>query len=218
MRIIAFGDIHMNLTTMADIPAVKTAELLLLTGDLTNFGGRAEAETIISTIRATNPDILALPGNLDRPEVSRYLQEEGISLHGNGFLRGNIGIFGVGGSNRTPFNTPNEFSENELAALLDQGFAKVAAAPSHLMVCHAPPLGTAADRLHGNSHVGSRAIRSFIEEKQPDLCVTGHIHEARSIDHIGRTMIINPGMISQGGWVEIAFDGNTLTAQLKTTT
>lgn len=34
----------------------------------------------------------------------------------------NIGIFGVGGSNKTPFNTPNEFDENELETFILQGY------------------------------------------------------------------------------------------------
>ena len=217
MRIIAFGDIHMDLEKLVDIPALKSADLLLLTGDLTNFGGRTDAQRILTAISAANPNILALPGNLDQPEVSRYLQTEYISLHGNGIIRDNLGIFGVGGSNQTPFKTPYEFSENEIARLLEQGFTKVAAAHRHILVCHAPPFGTAADRLSNNSHVGSRAIRTFIEEQQPDLCLTGHIHEAKSVDSIGSTKIINPGMIGQGGWIEIEFDGNTLTAELKNT-
>ena len=110
MRIIAFGDIHMNLTRLVDIPALKSADLLILTGDLTHFGGQTDAEQVLTTIRANNPNILALAGNLDQPEVSRYLQDIRVSLHGNGSMYGNLGIFGVGGSNRTPFGTPNEFS------------------------------------------------------------------------------------------------------------
>jgi Icc-related predicted phosphoesterase len=42
-------------------------------------------------------------------------------------------------------------------------------------------------------HAGSKLIREFIEMYQPDLCLCGHIHEARNSDHIGKTIIVNPG-------------------------
>ncbi|MDH5299045.1 MAG: metallophosphoesterase [Desulfobulbaceae bacterium] len=214
MRIIAFGDLHLEPNKAAAIPNITSADLLLVTGDLTNFGGRTEAARMVSVLRAVNPRLLALAGNLDRPEVQEYLETESISLHGRGYLYGDTGIFGVGGSNPTPFRTPNEFSETELSALLEQGFSQVTGASRHILVSHAPPAGTATDRLASNTHVGSRAVRAFIEQYQPDLCLTGHIHEARGSDHIGRTLIINPGMLCRGGWIEVLATAGAITAQL----
>jgi Icc-related predicted phosphoesterase len=67
---------------------------------------------------------------------------------------------------------------------------------------HAPPHESKLDRIdsHGklfdhvplDSHVGSIAIRRFIEEKQPLLTLHGHIHESARItgfwkDAIGKT-------------------------------
>ncbi len=214
MRIIAFGDIHMNLGALAAIPAIADADLLLITGDLTNFGGRREAEQVLAAVRAVNPRILALAGNLDRPEVDDLLAGQGISLHGRGVITDGVGIFGVGGSNPTPFATPNEFAEAELATLLDQGYAQVATAARRILVCHPPPADTATDRLANGAHVGSLAVRDCIERLQPALCLTGHIHEAMAEDRIGATRIINPGMISGGGWVEVDASTDGITARL----
>ncbi|MDH4322308.1 MAG: metallophosphoesterase family protein [Desulfobulbaceae bacterium] len=214
MRICAFGDIHMDLGRLADIAELAAADLLLITGDLTNFGGRAEAERVVAAIRAKNPALLAVAGNLDRPEVNRYLLDEGISLHGRGVVVNHLGIFGVGGSNPTPFGTPNEFSENELTRLAAEGLAATEGARCRILVSHAPPHGTKTDRLGNNSHVGSCAIRALIEEQQPELCLTGHIHEAKGVDTIGRTTIINPGMLRDGGWIDIRWDGEAITATL----
>jgi len=214
MRIIAFGDIHMNLGGLATVPGIDTADLLIITGDLTNFGGRCEAAKIIAAVRAVNPNLLALAGNLDRPEVNDYLAAEGLSLHGHGVVRQHVGIFGAGGSNRTPFATPNEFSEPELAAILQQGFDRVVSAEHHILVSHAPPAGTSTDRLTDGTQVGSKSVRSFIEQHQPALCLTGHIHEAMGEDNIGRTRIFNPGMIAAGGWVEVTVTAESLNAQL----
>jgi uncharacterized protein len=41
--------------------------------------------------------------------------------------------------------------------------------------------------------VGSRAVRTVIEEVQPLVALHGHIHESRGVARIGRTACINPG-------------------------
>ena len=69
--------------------------------------------------------------------------------------------------------------------------------------------------LTDGRHVGSTAIRAFIEKYQPDLCITGHIHEGKGIDAIGRTKIINPGMFRQGGWVDIHINTSYIEAELR---
>jgi Icc-related predicted phosphoesterase len=81
-------------------------------------------------------------------------------------------------------------------------------------VSHTPPLKTTTDRIGSGVHVGSRAVRAFIEEYQPVFCLCGHIHEARSQDRIGNTLVINPGMIKDGGWIEIIEDNDTVDARL----
>jgi Icc-related predicted phosphoesterase len=41
--------------------------------------------------------------------------------------------------------------------------------------------------------VGSLPLRALIEECQPLASLHGHIHESRAVEHIGRTVCINPG-------------------------
>lgn len=215
MRIIAFGDVHMALGNFQQIPEIDKADLVVITGDLTNYGNRRDAEEVLTAVRAANSNLLALPGNLDEKDVGEFLLEIGISLHGTGHVINSVGLFGVGGSNPTPFNTPGEYEEGELTALLVQGYEQVQDADIRILVAHPPPLHTKTDRISAGVHVGSQAVRRFIEEYQPDLCLTGHIHEARCEDHIGQTPIINPGMIKDGGWVEVTIDNGLLTASLK---
>jgi len=214
MRIIVFGDVHMDLGNFNRIPAIETADTIIITGDITNYGSRQGAREIIAAVRAINDRIVALAGNLDHQDVADYLEEEGISLHGTGRLFGKIGIFGVGGSNSTPFNTPLEYREDELRRFLAQGYEQVKTAPHHVLVSHTPPLNTTTDRIGSGVHVGSAAVRAFIEEYQPAFCLCGHIHEARAQDRIGNTLVINPGMIRDGGWIEIIDDNDTVDASL----
>ncbi len=215
MRIIAFGDIHMEYGALQAVSGFASADLVIVTGDLTNFGNREAAHQVISAIRSINSNIYAQPGNLDDASVMAYLNELGINLHGRGFLLNDIGVFGVGGSNPTPFNTPTEFSEEEIGRLLSQGHTSVAHASIQIMVPHAPPYNTAADLIPNGMHVGSKAVREFIERVQPDFCLTGHIHEARSVDRIGRTVILNPGMFGSGGWIELQNESGVWSAVLR---
>ncbi|MGV1097783.1 metallophosphoesterase family protein [Thiovibrio sp. JS02] len=214
MRIIAFGDIHMQHANSRLIAGLAEADRLILIGDLSNFGGRAEAGGVLAALAEINPRLLGVAGNLDRPEVEELLREQGYSLHGRGVALGQVGFFGVGGSNPTPFHTPNEFSEKELERLLAAGHAAVRHCRFRILVSHPPPHQNGTDLLSSGGHAGSTAVRAFIEKEQPDLCLCGHIHEARGKDTIGRTRIINPGMLQEGGWIEITVTGENLAAEL----
>lgn len=214
MRIIGFGDIHMNCSAAEDIPALDSADLIIITGDITNFGYRQDAEKILRRLQVINSSILGVAGNLDQPDVNLYLEESGLSLHGKGRLFEEIGIIGLGGSNYTPFNTPFEFSEPELATLLAAGLSQVEGAKELILVSHAPPVKTQTDRLVNGSHVGSTAVRTFIEQHQPLLCMTGHIHESRGEDYIGRTLVLNPGMLKDGGYIEAVIENGKISASL----
>jgi len=214
MRIIALGDIHMDMDAAIRIKSIQSADYIIITGDLTNFGFRSDAVKVLDKLSAVNANIWAVAGNLDQPDVACYLEETDMSLHGRGIFIDNLGVVGLGGSNYTPFHTPYEFSETELAGLLDRGFAQIDETKAHILVSHAPPINTAVDKLSNGSHVGSTAVRSYIERHQPLLCLTGHIHESRGLDTIGKTRILNPGMTKDGGYIEINYNKDGITAAL----
>ncbi len=226
MQIIVFGDVHMAAESARNIPGVATADLLVVNGDLTNYGGKKEARGVLDELLALNPRLLAQFGNLDHPEINDYLEELGLNLHGQAkLIQGRLCLVGVGGSNLTPFHTPSEFAEPELHALAEEAFRQgqaytALAEPLHgrriptIFISHTPPHDTLVDRLGNGMHVGSTAIRSIIEQYRPALCVTGHIHEARGIDHLGDTPVINPGMLGEGGWLRIDLKGSELETTL----
>lgn len=69
-------------------------------------------------------------------------------------------------------------------------------------VVHTPPWGTALDVMHGRTHIGSRALREFLQRAQPPLSLHGHVHESpmltgRIDDRLGRTLCVNPGASRQ---------------------
>ncbi len=68
---------------------------------------------------------------------------------------------------------------------------------------HAPPYGTRVDIIHLGIHVGSTAVRDFVEDEAPDAVVCGHIHEGRGMDAIETTKIVNCGQASRGHYALI---------------
>lgn len=227
MRIIGCGDIHMAPANIARIHAIQDADLLVINGDLTNYGKIEDAKTVLNEVLVTIPQVEAQVGNLDHFEINDYLEELGMNLHAQAkIIQGSVCLIGVGGSNPTPFKTPTEFSEQELENISERAFIQAKelltlGEPLHnhhlptLFVSHTPPLNTAVDKIGSGAHVGSPAIRKIIEKYQPELCLCGHIHEAAGYDKIGNTPIFNPGMVSKGGYIDIQIDNSTINATLK---
>jgi Icc-related predicted phosphoesterase len=216
MKIVSFGDVHMatrNLDRMSEV--LRDTDCILISGDLTNFGGPEDAAKVIAAARKACSKVLALPGNLDQREVIPWLEEEGIALHGRGLVMDGIGIFGCGGSNITPFNTPTELSEDEIYEALWRGYEIVRERRPLLMVCHTPPFDTKCDRIMNGKPVGSTAARKFIEEVQPEVCISGHIHESAGVDRIGNTTVLNAGPFKGGGYIVVRSEAGKLDARLE---
>jgi len=216
VRLVCFGDVHMALHAIERLaPALRAADVAILTGDITNFGEPSDAFRVVDAVRAHCPTVWAVTGNLDMAWVIDAFRDAGISLHGEARRVGDLGIFGCGGSNVTPMDTPTELEEHELAGVLEQAHAGVADAPRRLMICHTPPYRTALDRLMNGTPVGSPAVREFIERRRPDVAVVGHIHEGRGTDCVGDTLVLNPGALRDGGYVLVEDDGAGLRAELR---
>jgi uncharacterized protein len=115
----------------------------------------------------------------------------------------------TGYSNRTPWHTDRELDEAELAARIDGMFAKVHNHHGLVAVLHAPPYNCSIDQapelgedLHVTvkvaggvvmAPVGSTAVRTFIEQRQPLISLHGHVHEGLGSEKIGRSVCLNPG-------------------------
>ena len=203
-RIVFVGDLHENLEPLPLLAEkARGADAIVVTGDFTNSGSVATARQILAGVRRIAKVCFAQIGNMDPLAIDRFLSEEGVNLHRRGRRIGDVGIFGVGGSNPTPFGTPTEFAEDEIAKFLEEGHAEVAAAPVRIAVPHMPPHGTAVDRVKSGLHVGSRSVRDFLVARKPQVCVTGHIHEAVGSDRVESTLVLNPGPFAEGRFVEV---------------
>ncbi len=136
--------------------------------------------------------VYVLPGNHESgADIAAFCARHGfIDFHGGTLEIAGVRIAGLGYSSPTPFDTPGEYTEEEMAAQL----AKFDQFKPQVMVCHAPPLDTPLDRIHEGLHAGSRAIREFIERVQPAHFFCGHIHEAEGVVvQMGSTRAMNVG-------------------------
>lgn len=203
MIIIGLTDLHGNGDYIEKIAGELTeADLIVIAGDITNFGGWNEAQTLLEHIGQYNSNILAVAGNCDKRGASEYLAERQIALDCNCVEFQNITFVGIGGSLPCPGHTPNECPDGNFAACLEQLEAKIHPEQPLVLVSHQPPAQTAVD-LVGGRHTGSVAIRDFIIRNEPVLGISGHIHEAMGTDKIGTTTLVNPGPFRHGRYVRI---------------
>jgi Icc-related predicted phosphoesterase len=193
-------DLHQEgITHLPSIAQVlSVADVVLLVGDLTNSGSAADAACVVNAVRQYNSSVLAVPGNWDSLPVADYLTQEGINIHRRHVMVGPIAFMGVGASLPSIAKTPNEITEADLGLFLKEANSGLGSAVPKVLVCHQPPIHTLNDKTWANLHVGSKTVREFIEEVQPLVCFTGHIHEGVGIDTIGNTRVINPGLLLQG--------------------
>jgi Icc-related predicted phosphoesterase len=216
MIILAFSDLHGNINNIGNLThEIKNADLLLLVGDITHFGNDRDVHNIIHELKGYIDNILAVPGNCDYPEVNQYLMTNGIGLHAQNIIKDGIAFIGIGGSLPCPGKTPNEFSEEEFNDLLNQADSGIMGEIPKILFSHQPPYNTKNDRIANGNHVGSFSLRNYIERTQPLLCFTGHIHEGIGIDHIKKTIIVNPGPFRYGKYAYAEVNTSLETVEIR---
>jgi Icc-related predicted phosphoesterase len=209
MIIFTLTDIHAHTGAISALgKQLQSADLVILSGDITHFGHKKEMAAMIGHIRSFNPSVYAVSGNCDYPDTEDFLTGENISLNGlSREFRGYV-FYGLSGSLPCPGKTPHEYSDEEFEVFL-RDLAIPPGLPQ-IMVSHQPPYNTINDQVAPGVHVGSKTIRTFIEEQQPLVCFTGHIHEGTGIDHIGNTAIVNPGPAGRGTYALTEISGGRI--------
>ncbi len=199
MRIGFITDIHDNPETMDWLAeAVKKYDLLAIGGDIGELGLLYRIVEFV-----VGRQVFIVLGNHDHP-VKDVLAAKNV-LHGTSLKVGGYTVGGIGGS--LPVNGgPLELDETEFITLTKN------LGPVDLLIAHQPPINTKCDMMYdglsdlGATHIGSVAIRKYIEETQPLLALVGHIHESPGIDMIGRTVVINPGPFITGNYAEVKLE------------
>jgi len=197
MRVVIFSDIHGDLGALDRILS-EPADLYIAAGDLATFGrGLERCGEVLSPL---GERLWLLPGNHETHEATRALCKRFgfVDFHRQVRPLGAVKLAGLGYSNITPFNTPGEYSEAEIADALE---AFVGHKPLYLVV-HFPPRDTKLDEYAPGMHAGSPTLREWVDRVQPARLFCGHIHETAGLsDCLGMTPCLNVG--KQGYALEI---------------
>jgi len=188
-RALIFSDLHNDVRALENLMKIE-ADYYFAAGDLVSWARGFEPMGRVMRERAER--VYVLPGNHEsEADIASFCARFGFTaFHERSLSAGGVHWAGLGYSNPTPFDTPGEYSEDELARRLN----KFTGLKPLVMICHAPPLNTPLDRIHEGLHAGSRAVREFIERVQPEHFFCGHIHEAEGqAAQIGDTKARNVG-------------------------
>lgn len=193
MKIVILSDVHSNFRAAyrlsREILELKP-DLVVICGDITHFGSLNEAAEILNLFKSFKT--FFVPGNCDPPDLLTVENlSKALNVHGKLHVVDSTGFLGIGGAPKTPFSTYIEFEEDEIQRTIRQALNGFRG--RLIVVSHSPPVNTSTDLTSLGIHAGSRALRNFIEDYKPLAVLHGHIHEARGLDRLGETLIVNPG-------------------------
>ena len=189
MRVQVFSDIHGDIASLKRAVAVE-ADIYIAAGDLVTWP--APLDPCAEALAHLGARLWVMPGNNETDEqVRQFCQQHGFrDFHDMSRMVGDTHFVGMGYSNPTPFDTPGEYTEEELAERL----GRYAGLQPQVLVSHAPPKDTALDEAGPGLHFGSIAVRDYIRDCQPAYCLCGHVHEgAGRTARLGNTLVVNVG-------------------------
>jgi uncharacterized protein len=188
-KILIFSDIHNDLKSLARLMDTE-ADYYFAAGDLVNWDKGLDAAGEVMRKRAGK--MFVIPGNHETESgIARFCDQFGFTaLHGRSVEIDGFHIAALGYSNPTPFNTPGEYAEPEIAARLTP-FAEL---KPLILICHCPPKDTPLDGAKPGAHFGSTAVAEFLRASQPVRFYCGHIHECEGVvTQMGSTIGQNVG-------------------------
>ena len=199
MRIAATADLHFISPRYSAIQEQLAqvrdqADLLVLAGDLTNYGKPAEMEELLKSLGRSRIPIVAVLGNHDYESgsqaiLTRMLTDEGINvLDGTAYERDGVGFAGTKGFcggfapyELMPFGeggikTFVEIAERE-AIKLDYGLEQLKT-PVKVAIMHYAPI---KDTVMGEPEpifpfLGSSRLQRALDKHKPSLALHGHAH------------------------------------------
>ena len=212
MRLLVISDLHgrQDVLDALDEP-FKAADAVVFAGDFARFGHEETGLPALTSLCAKHGTIFSVIGNCDPPSFLAEVQRRGISVEGEIKQWQGLRFAGSGGGSKFTGTTPNEKTEQELAADFECLSGAAAGKGGDLiLIMHNPPKDSACDVVSSGAHVGSSCFKDLIEKLEPLLVVTGHIHESAAICQVGKTLVMNPGALLEGkyGQVELVRKGD----------
>jgi uncharacterized protein len=199
MKIAAIGDLHCRIytNTLIDslLPDIQNqADVLIMTGDLTDTGLPEEADTLVNQLRQLRLPVITVLGNHDfengkEDEIKAILRKAGIILlDSSAFEIGDIGFVGTKGfCGGVGKNLLQPFGEKAIKRFVEAGMHEAVELESVLArteckrrvaVLHYSPI---KETLQGESteiypFLGSEHLAAAIDRQGVDFVLHGHAH------------------------------------------
>jgi len=138
--------------------------------------------------------VFCLPGNYDLDFQYTELYER--EIHRKSFEKEGIKFSGYGGAPVWTSGIPeklavvfHEYTKNGNNYSEPEEFFREE--EPHVCVIHNPAYGF-FDKIPGHGHIGSQGIRRYLDEYDPILVVSGHVHEDQGVRKRKNTVFVNP--------------------------
>jgi Icc-related predicted phosphoesterase len=231
IHVAAAGDIHCREsqrdTIVQAFAALQgRADLLLLAGDLTNYGEPEEGAVLADACAQLSIPVYAVLGNHDWhanriPELTEAVQAGGVTVLERAWdvccIKGHdVGVVGVkgfvggfAGSHLPDFGEPllrdvYRETQREVDAL-DEGLKALAPCDLRLGLLHyAPTVETLIGESEGiHAFLGTDRLAGPIRQHEPDLVVHGHAHSGTFESAVGGVPVYNVSIpvMGQPFWV-----------------
>lgn len=191
MKLLLISDIHSEFENLRKILETTDFDAILIAGDITHFRP-ADVLKADSIFAQYSDSCFAVHGNCDYEEMLKYECDAIKFIHRHSVKFDDLALHGIGGSGITPFDTPSEYSEEEIRRMLLD--LKLDDSRMNFLLSHCPPKGV-LDKTYSGLHAGCEAIREHA--RSFDVVVCGHIHEAHGVEGMrdGEKLAINPGPV-----------------------
>ncbi len=213
MKFLILSDIHGDLDNLDKLDdQFKTADAVLFAGDFAKFNEIETGKPVLEKLCKKHDTIFSVVGNCDEFEFTAEIEAADISVHKTLVYHEGLAFCGSSGGSVFTQTTPFEREDEDLASDFNIVTETFDGEWDNLIaIMHNPPKNTKCDTIDGGIHVGSQALRDFIEKVKPLAVITGHIHESSAIDTIGNTTIINPGALLDGKYaiMEVEKENNS---------
>lgn len=203
MRIAAVADIHFNPPVWERIREKMEhvrdeADLLVLAGDLTNYGKATEMEPFLNVLVRLRIPIVAVLGNHDyesdqHEQIMKMMAAEGIKiLDGTGYERDGVGFAGtkgfIGGFGRGVLTA---FGEREVKSIvqaaideslkLERAMSQLRTEKRVVVIHYSPIMGT----VEGEPpeiwpYLGTSRLAEVIDRHGANLVIHGHAHHGKA--------------------------------------
>lgn len=187
MKIYATADLHgaqHRVNQAVEVIDEFRPDLIVVAGDITQFGPGDVATHFLDQFAG---DVFTVPGNIDTADVWEGIKKShAVNLHKQRTAFKGLSFVGING-----------VDDVETEQFIQSAIEKQILESVDVLVTHVPPYGF-QDTVFLGKHAGSKILRELVDDAQPRLVLSGHIHERPGFTKHQSTVIVNCSMGKRG--------------------